>query len=135
LIIVSPSTRSILFLDSRRAGADASVHPEANKFNTATAFVWAALASFCQQRRRSMKKFFTIAVLATGLAATPALADCAGDMGKITEAMKTAQLDEANTAKAKELWDKAAAAQTASDWDACTAATKELMPIVGVNAG
>jgi hypothetical protein len=49
--------------------------------------------------------------------------------------MKTAQLDEANTAKAKELWDKAAAAQAASDWDACTAATKELMPIVGVNAG
>jgi hypothetical protein len=90
---------------------------------------------FCQQRRSLMKKFFTIAVLATGLAATPALADCAGDMAKIEEAMKTAKMDEANMAKAKELWDKAAAANTASDWEACTAATKELMPIVGLSAG
>lgn len=82
-----------------------------------------------------MKKFFTIAVLATGLAATPALADCAADLTKIHEAMATAKLDEATGAKAKELMDKATTAQAASDWDTCTAATKELMPLVGINAG
>jgi hypothetical protein len=82
-----------------------------------------------------MKKFFTIAVLATGLAATPALADCAEDITKVHEAMMKVQLDEATSAKAKELMDKATAAQAASDWDACKAATTELAPIVGLNAG
>jgi hypothetical protein len=82
-----------------------------------------------------MKKFFTIAVLATGLAATPALADCAEDITKVHEAMMKAQLDEATSAKAKELMDKATAAQAASDWEACKAATTELAPIVGLSAG
>jgi hypothetical protein len=86
-----------------------------------------------------MKAFLSAAVIAaaitTGLVATPAFADCAGDITKINEAMTKAQLDEANTAKAKELMDKATAAQAANDEANCVAATKELMPLVGLNAG
>jgi hypothetical protein len=79
-----------------------------------------------------MKNILIAAALATTLFAAPAFADCAGDLAKIDEAMKTMKLDEAGTAKAKELMDKALAAQTANDETACTAATVELMTLVGM---
>ncbi len=79
-----------------------------------------------------MKNILIAAALATTLFAAPAFADCAGDLAKIDEAMKTMTLDEAGTAKAKELMDKAVAAQTAKDETACTAATVELMTLVGM---
>jgi hypothetical protein len=85
-------------------------------------------------RRRDMKTTFIAAAFATALFAAPAFADCAGDLTKIDEAMKTIKLDEAGTAKAKELMDKATAAQTAKDEAACTAATAELMTLVGMPA-
>ena len=79
-----------------------------------------------------MKNIFAAAALATALFASPAFADCAGDLVKIDEAMKIMKLDEAGTAKAKELMDKAKAAQTSNDETACTAATVELMTMVGM---
>jgi hypothetical protein len=72
------------------------------------------------------------AFAATTLLAAPAFADCAEDMAKITEAAKTAKLDEANTAKAKDLMDKAMAAQAAKDEATCTTNSKELMTIYGM---
>lgn len=79
-----------------------------------------------------MKMTFIAAVFATTLLAAPAFADCAADLTKIDEAMKTIKLDEANTAKAKELMDKAVAARDAKDEAACGASTKELMTLVGL---
>ena len=79
-----------------------------------------------------MKMFLTAAALATALLAGPAFADCASDMTKAEEAMKTVTLDDANMAKAKELTDKAKAAGDAKDEAACTAATTELLALLGV---
>lgn len=79
-----------------------------------------------------MKTTLIAAAMATALFVGPAFADCAGDMAKVDEAMKTAKLDEAGTAKAKELTDKAKAASDAKDEAACTAATAELLPMLGV---
>lgn len=79
-----------------------------------------------------MKMTFIAAAFATTLFAAPAFADCAGDLTKIDEAMKTMKLDEANTAKAKELMDKAKVAQQANDEATCTTSTKELMTLVGI---
>jgi hypothetical protein len=72
------------------------------------------------------------AFAATTLVAAPAFADCAADITKVEEAMKTVKLDETNTAKAKELMDKAVAARDAKDEATCSASTKELMPIFGL---
>jgi hypothetical protein len=79
-----------------------------------------------------MKMTFIAAAFATTLLAAPAFADCAADLTKIDEAMKTIKLDEANTAKAKELMDKAVVARDAKDEAACGASTKELMTLVGL---
>jgi hypothetical protein len=79
-----------------------------------------------------MKMTFIAAALATTLFAAPAFADCTGDLAKIDEAMKTMKLDDTGAAKAKELSDKAMAASTAKDEAACTAATAELMTLLGV---
>ncbi len=79
-----------------------------------------------------MKTKLIIAALGISLFAAPAFADCAADMAKITDAMKTVKLDDAGNAKAKELLDKANAASTAKDEAACTAATGELMKLLGM---
>lgn len=81
-----------------------------------------------------MKTYLSLAVLALGLAATPALADCAGDLAKVKDAMATMKLDDATNTKAKELMDKATAAQTANDETTCVASAQELMTLVGVKA-
>jgi hypothetical protein len=79
-----------------------------------------------------MNKTLIAAAFVTTLMAAPAFADCAADLTKIDEAMKTMKLDEANTTKAKELMDKAKLAQEAKDETACTASTAELMTLVGL---
>ena len=79
-----------------------------------------------------MKTTLLAAAVATVLFAAPAFADCSADMVKIDEAMKTMKLDDAGAAKAKELSDKAMAASTSKDEPACTAATTELLALLGV---
>jgi opacity protein-like surface antigen len=79
-----------------------------------------------------MKSVLIAATLALAFAAGPALADCAGDLTKIEEAMKTTKLDEAGVKTAKETLDKAKAAQTANDETACTTSTAELMKMLGI---
>ena len=79
-----------------------------------------------------MKMKIIAAAFAATLFASPAFADCATDLTKVEEAMKTIKLDEANTAKAKELMDKAVAARDAKDEATCGASTKELMTMVGL---
>lgn len=79
-----------------------------------------------------MKMTFIAAAFATTLLAVPAFADCATDITKVEEAMKTIKLDEANTAKAKELMDKAVAARDAKDEAGCSASAMELKTLVGL---
>jgi hypothetical protein len=79
-----------------------------------------------------MKTKIIAAAFAATLFATPALADCAADLTKVEEAMKTVKLDEANTAKAKELMDKAVAARDAKDEATCAANSAELLKMVGM---
>ena len=81
-----------------------------------------------------MKRILIAAGFATALFSASAFADCAGDMAKITDAMKTAKLDDAGTAKAKDLMSKATAAQTAKDETACTASTAEMMKMMGLKS-
>ena len=82
-----------------------------------------------------MKTTFAAAAVAASLMFVPAaFADCAGDLAKVDDAMKTMKLDEANTTKAKELMDKAKAAQTANDETTCLATAQELMTLVGMPA-
>ncbi len=79
-----------------------------------------------------MKMTFIAAAVATTLMAAPALADCAADLAKVEEAMKTVKLDEATAKKATELTEKAKAAMAAADEAACTASSKELLTLVGM---
>lgn len=79
-----------------------------------------------------MKMTFIAAAFVTTLLAAPAFADCAEDLTKIDEAMKTITLDEANTTKAKELMDKAVAARDAKDEASCGASATELKTLVGL---
>jgi opacity protein-like surface antigen len=79
-----------------------------------------------------MKNVLIAASLALAFAAAPAFADCASDIAKIEEAMKTTTLDEAGTKLAKETLDKAMAASVAKDEAACTVNTAELMKMLGM---
>ena len=79
-----------------------------------------------------MKRILIAAGFATALFVAPAFADCAADLTKINDAMKTATLDDAGSAKAKDLMKKATAAQTAKDEAACTAATGEMMKMLSI---
>jgi hypothetical protein len=78
-----------------------------------------------------MKTILTALVVTAGLAA-PAFADCAGDLAKIDEAMKTAKLDDASATKAKGMVDTAKAANDKGDAAACEAATKEVLAMLGM---
>jgi hypothetical protein len=79
-----------------------------------------------------MKMKIIAAAFAATLFATPAFADCTADLTKVEEAMKTIKLDEANTAKAKELMDKALVARDAKDEAACSASAADLKTLVGL---
>ncbi len=79
-----------------------------------------------------MKQKLIAAIFVMAFAAGPALADCAGDLAKIDEAMKATKLDEASTARATELLTQAKAASDAADEAACTASTKEILTMLGM---
>ena len=79
-----------------------------------------------------MKTTLIIAATLSLLFAAPAFADCAADLAKIDDTMKTVKLDEANATKVKDLLDKAKAAQAASDEATCSASAKEVMTLVGM---
>jgi hypothetical protein len=89
---------------------------------------------FVKHRRMTMKTTLIAAAFATALFAAPAFADCAADLTKVDEAMKTMKLDDATGAKAKELMDKAKAAMDAKDEATCATSAKELMTLVGLPA-
>jgi hypothetical protein len=78
-----------------------------------------------------MKATIVATVLFVASVASPAFADCAGDLTKIDEAMKSATLDEASMTKAKEALEKAKAAQAANDEATCTTSTKEVLAMLG----
>ncbi len=79
-----------------------------------------------------MRSTIIAAAFATAFLAGPALADCAGDMAKIDEAMKSATLDETGKTKATELLTKAKTAMEAKDEEACAASTKEVLTMLGM---
>lgn len=79
-----------------------------------------------------MKSYLIASSLVLAFAVSPALADCAADMTKIDEAMKTATLDDAGKTKAQELLDKAKAARDANDEAGCAASTKEVLTLLGM---
>jgi hypothetical protein len=79
-----------------------------------------------------MKTVLIAATLAFAFAAGPAFADCASDLTKIDEAMKTVKLDDAGMQKATESLTKAKAAADAKDEAACTTNTAELMKMLGM---
>ena len=79
-----------------------------------------------------MKMTIIAAAFATSVLAVPAFADCAADITKVEQAIKTTKLDEAATAKAKELMDKAVVARDAKDEAACMASSNELKTLVGL---
>jgi hypothetical protein len=79
-----------------------------------------------------MNKTIYAALISVAFMAGPALADCAGDLAKIDEAMKAATLDDASKAKATELLTQAKAASDAKDEATCTASTKEILTMLGM---
>ncbi len=79
-----------------------------------------------------MTSKFTIALFALVFSVAPALADCATDLTKIDEAMKSVTLEETAATKAKESLEKAKAAQTANDEELCMASTKEVLTLLGM---
>jgi hypothetical protein len=79
-----------------------------------------------------MKSVLIAATFAFAFAAGPAFADCASDLVKIDEAMKTVKLDEAGMKKATDSLTKAKVASDAKDEAACTTETSELMKMLGV---
>jgi hypothetical protein len=87
------------------------------------------------KQEKLMKVTLTIAAITTLMLASPALADCASDLTKIDEAMKTATVDEATMAKLKPAVDAAKAAQTANDMKACETAAMEAKTLLGLKDG
>jgi hypothetical protein len=79
-----------------------------------------------------MKATIMGAAIALAFAASPVLADCAADLTKIDEAMKTATLDDAAKTKAEDLLTKARAARDASDEAACSTSAKEVLTMLGM---
>jgi hypothetical protein len=79
-----------------------------------------------------MKFILSAVAIAIAFATGPAFADCAADIQKIQEAMKSTTLDEANKAKADELMQKAMAAQDAKDETGCATSTKEVLAMLGM---
>jgi hypothetical protein len=79
-----------------------------------------------------MKTVLIAATLAMAFAAGPAFADCAGDITKIEDAMKTMKLDEAGMKAATDSLTKAKAAAEAKDEASCSTNTAELMKMLGM---
>ena len=79
-----------------------------------------------------MKSVLIAATVLFTFAAAPAFADCAGDIAKIEEAMKTTKLDEAGVKTATDSLTKAKAASEAKDESTCTTMTGDLMKMLGM---
>jgi hypothetical protein len=79
-----------------------------------------------------MKSVLIAASVFFAFAAAPAFADCAADITKIEEAMKTTKLDEAGMKTATDSLTKAKAASDAKDESACTVMTGDLMKMLGM---
>jgi hypothetical protein len=79
-----------------------------------------------------MKSILIAAAMVMAFAAGPAFADCAGDITKIEEAMKTTKLDEAGMKTATDNLTKAKAAAEAKDEATCTTTTAEMMKMLGM---
>jgi hypothetical protein len=79
-----------------------------------------------------MKSILIAATMVMAFAAGPAFADCAGDITKIEEAMKTTKLDEAGMKTATDNLTKAKAAADAKDEATCTTTTAEMMKMLGM---
>ncbi len=77
-----------------------------------------------------MNRIIIASVLATGLFAAPAFADCAADLAKTQEAMKTVKLDDAAMKSAKDLVTKATDAATKKDEKACADSVAALMKMM-----
>jgi hypothetical protein len=84
-----------------------------------------------KQERLTMKSYLAAFAIVAALA-SPALADCAGDLTKIEETMKTVKLDEASMAKLTSAVEAAKAANAAKDEASCDVATKEAMILLGM---
>jgi hypothetical protein len=87
---------------------------------------------FLEQGDFPMKMTFVSAAFATLLLAGPAFADCAADLTRVEEAMKTVKLDEAMTTKAKTLMEQAVTARDAKDEATCATSATELKSLVGL---
>ena len=77
-----------------------------------------------------MTKFLIASAIATALFAAPAFADCAADMTKAQEMMKTAKLDDKAMAAVKDGMAKATDAATKKDEAACAASVAELVKLI-----
>ncbi len=77
-----------------------------------------------------MNKFLIASAIATSLFAAPAFADCAADLAKAQDMMKTAKMDDKAMAAAKDAMTKAMDASTKKDEAACTAAVADLMKMM-----
>lgn len=77
-----------------------------------------------------MKKFLIASAIATSLFAAPAFADCAADLAKAQEALKTAKLDDKAAAAAKDLVAKATDAAAKKDEATCAAAVADLNKLI-----
>ena len=77
-----------------------------------------------------MNRILIASALATALFAVPAFADCAADMAKATDAMKTMKMDDKTAAMVKDQTAKITDAMTKKDEAACTAAVADLNTVI-----
>ena len=73
-----------------------------------------------------MNRILIASALATALFAAPAFADCAADMAKAVDAMKTMKMDDKTAAMVKDQTAKITDAMAKKDEAACTAAVADL---------
>jgi hypothetical protein len=79
---------------------------------------------------KTMNRILIASAIATSLFAAPAFADCAADLAKAQDTLKTAKLDDKATASVKDLVAKATDAATKKDEAACAAAVAELVKLI-----
>ena len=79
---------------------------------------------------KTMNRILIASAIATSLFAAPAFADCAADLAKAQDTLKTAKLDDKATASVKDLVAKATDAATKKDEAACAASVAELVKLI-----
>jgi hypothetical protein len=78
----------------------------------------------------TMNRILIASAIATSLFAAPAFADCAADLAKAQDKLKTAKLDDAATASVKDLVAKATDAASKKNEAACAASVAELVKLI-----